>query len=307
MKAAFLLEDGDRFERAGLYPRALECYRRALDKVEGEAEPIEVHLRLARVHRALCNWEDAIREARDAMRLAREHGSDDLAAEAANAEVGVWQLRGDLVRAEALAREALGFAQAPRVKGILLQNLGSIAAQQRKFELADQLHSQSADCYREAGYDRGLAMALNNAAAAALDRGDGRRALDLAREAAEAAQRIDALETRMIAIENQAHALALLGSTEEARALLSEALGHFSAGGNLLRYAECLSVLGQAYEAETDGAESAIRSYRLALALARHLGDALLQHRVESRLLELTKEPGLPQIDGQAAAELPVS
>src|SRR5579862_283425 len=110
MKATILLEDGDRFERAGLYPKALECYRRALDEIEGEAEPIEVHLRLARVYRAMCNWEDAIREARDAMRMAREKGSDDLAAEAANAEVGVWQLRGDLVRAEALAREALSYA-----------------------------------------------------------------------------------------------------------------------------------------------------------------------------------------------------
>lgn len=307
VKATILLEDGDRFERAGLYPKALECYRRALDQVEGEAEPIEVHLRLARVHRAMCNWEDALREARDAMRMAREHGSDDLAAEAANAEVGVWQLRGDLTRAEALAREALNYAKAPRVRGILLQNLGSIAARQRNFELADQLHSESARCYREAGYDRGLAMALNNASAAALDRGDAARALELAREAADEAQRIDALETKMIAIENQAHALALLGHTDDARALLSEALGHFSAGGNLLRYAECLEVLGQAYEKEAGGTESAIRSYRLACALAQHLGDALLMERVEDRLTKLEPKPRRSLGDGDVGTELSVS
>ena len=89
------LEGGFAYELAGVTGKAIAAYEAALAAGADARERAEARLRLARVHRSLSEWPEALREAEEAVRLAEEAGSDDLAAEAMNAEVGVHQLRGD--------------------------------------------------------------------------------------------------------------------------------------------------------------------------------------------------------------------
>ncbi len=264
--------------------RAIATYQEALTICGTDGERAEAHLRLARVYRSLCQWDDAVREAREAVSLATVAGEADLIAEAMNVEVGVWQLRCDFDQAEPLARAALAHARSPRVQGILLQNLGAIAAQKRDFSAAERLFSDSVHAFEQAGYVLGISIALNNASAAARDGGDPRRALELGERAAETARDVDALDMFILALENQAHALVELGELDRAEALLGEALGHFAATQNDLRQAECLEILGQLSESRPGHADTAVRCYRRARELGDRVGDRLLCERVNQRL-----------------------
>lgn len=281
------LDGGLRYEQAGLGTRAIAAYEAALAAGGTAAERAEAHLRLARVYRSLCQWDDAVRESRDAVRLAEGVGEEDLVAEAMNVEVGVWQLQGKFPQAESLARAALAHARTPRVRGILLQNLGAIAAQQREFPTAERLFSESVSAFEEASYTLGIGIALNNASAAARDGGDAVRALELGSRAEAVAREVDALDIFILAIQNRAHALVDLGRLEEAETLLGEALGHFSATRNELRQAECLEIMGQLHALRADHRETAIRCYERALDLAARVGDGVLGARVEERLRQL--------------------
>src|SRR3954463_8996859 len=87
------LDRGFRFEQSGSLDRALESYRDALAGADG-GEQVEARLRIARVLRSVSELDGAVTEAREAIRLATALGSEDLAAEAMNVEVGVLQMRG---------------------------------------------------------------------------------------------------------------------------------------------------------------------------------------------------------------------
>lgn len=281
------LDGGLRYEQAGLGARAIAAYEAALAAGGTSSERAEAHLRLARVRRTMCHWDDAVRESREAVRLAEMAGEEELAAEAMNVEVGVWQLQGRFSEAEALARAALGRARTPRVRGILLQNLGTIAAQRGEFAAAEQLFNESVAAFEEASYTLGIGIALNNASAAARDSGDAARALELGKRAEDVARAIDALDILVLAIQNKAHALVDLGRLDEAEALLGEALGHFTATRNELRQAECLEIMGQLNTFRVEQRETAIRCYERALDLADRVGDEILRSRVTARLQQL--------------------
>lgn len=281
------LDGGLRYEQAGLGARAIAAYEAALTAGATQAEHAEAHLRLARVYRTMCQWDDAVREAREAVRLAESVGEEDLVAEAMNVEVGVWQLRGMFSDAESLARAALAHARSPRVRGILLQNLGAIAAQQRDFPLAERLFSESVSAFEEASYTLGIGIALNNASAAARDGGNAAQALELGSRAESVAREVDALDILILAIQNKAHALVDLGRLEEAESLLGEALGHFSATRNDLRQAECLEIMGQLNSMRVDHRETAVRCFERARELAARVGDQVLGARVTERLAQL--------------------
>jgi tetratricopeptide (TPR) repeat protein len=283
------LARGLRYEQAGVAVRAIESYEAALRESVTPVERAEAHIGLARVHRTLSDWDAAIREASTAARLADEEGNGDLAAEAMNVEVGVHQLRGEFRDGERLAQRALAKAASPRVRGILLQNLGAIAAQRRDFRIAERYFSQSVDAFTAARYEIGIALALNNASAAARDAGDFERSLELATLAAEVASRIDALDTAMLALQNQAHALLELGSVARAESILNEPLGHYAATKNALRYAECLEIMGRIHEWTPGYVDSAGRCYRLALALAEKVNDRELAARLRSRLARMDR------------------
>jgi tetratricopeptide (TPR) repeat protein len=262
------LDGGFRYEQAGVARKATAAYEAALSAAGTPLERADAHLRLARVYRASSDWDDAVREARVAVGLAEAAGSDDLAAEAMNVEVGVHQLRGEFDAADAVAVAALARARAPRVRGILLQNRGSVAAQRGHFSEAAALFAESVDAFHQSGYELGMAFALTNASAAARDAGDPAGALDLAVRAAALARRLDAFDVLTVAVQNQAHALVSLGRGDEAEAPLGEVLGHYTATCNMLRQAECLEVMGSVYALRPDHDDTAARCFDLARSLA---------------------------------------
>jgi tetratricopeptide (TPR) repeat protein len=281
------LEHGLRYEQAGVTDKAIAAYERALVLSVTAAEAAEARIRLARIQRTLNNWDVSLRQARQAAELAASAGNDDLAAEAMNIEVGVHELRGDFGEADRVGREALVRARSPRIRGILLQNLGAVAAQRREFRIAERLFSESVEQFKAARYELGMAIALNNASAAARDAGDFERALELACVATEVTDRIDALDIHMLALQNQAHALLELGSVQRAEEVLGEALGHYAATHNVLRHAECLEVMGRIHEWKAGYLDAALRCYRLAADMASKVGDKPLRERLLRRLTML--------------------
>lgn len=286
------LTTGQRYEQAGACERALAAYRAALDVGGSLEELAEAHLRLARVHRAMASWDAAIVAAREAVRLADATASDDLAAEAMNVEVGVHQLRGDFAAGHALAEQAIARARSPRVRGILLQNRGAMSARAGAFADAEGFFAESVEAFRAAGYDLGMAMALANGSAAALDAGDPPRALHLARQSATIARRLEANDVLVLALQNQAHALVELERLDDAEAILWETFGHFATTGNTLRQAECLEVLGALHARREESHEEAIRCWDRATAMAQSVGDRLLCERIATRRAALGGGPG---------------
>ncbi|MEJ7811207.1 MAG: hypothetical protein WKG32_12410 [Gemmatimonadaceae bacterium] len=281
------LDGGFAYERAGLTTKAIAAYEAALAAGTGPRDAAEAYLRLARVHRTRSEWDDAIGKSREAVRLAEEGGSDDLAAEAMNVEVGVYQLRGEFDAGDALAIRALERARAPRVRGILLQNRAAMAAQQRQFDAATALFAESVAAFQQAGYELGMAVALNNASAAARDAGDPARSAELARQAAALAQKLDALDILLLAVQNMAHALALLGRHNEAEGHIGEALGHFAATKNVLRQAECLEIMGTLNQLHPQDRGVAVRCFELARTLADRVGARPLSERLAHRMTAL--------------------
>ena len=287
------LDGGFPYELAGVARKAVAAYEAALIVGDAPLERAEAHLRLARVHSSRAEWEAASRESRTAARLAEQGGSDDLAAEAMNVEVGVHLLRGDFEAGDALAVMALARARSARVRGIILQNRGSMAAQHRDFTAASAFFAQSVEQFQTAGYELGMAIALTNASAAARDAGDAATALDLAERAAAVSRRLSAFDVLTVAVQNQAQALVALGRADEAEAPLGEVLGHFTATANMLRQAECLEVMGELYALRAGYDDTAARCFDLASTLARRVGARALTERLTVRLAHY-EQPGQP-------------
>jgi tetratricopeptide (TPR) repeat protein len=278
------LDRGFRFEQGNSFERALEAYRDALAARPTALERVEAHLRIARVYRHLAQWDESSAEAAEAIRLADLAAADDLAAEAMNVEVGVLQIRGFIDEGDALAQKALLRARTARVRGITLQNLGRGAAERRDFAASDKYFEQSIEAFRSANYDIGLAVALTNAAKAALDRGDPQRALSIGEEAIGLTRRLNVLDILLTAVQNQAAAYAAVGQLDAAESLLTEALGHFTSARNPIRQAECLEIMGQMSESRGNDAETARRCYTRARELAIAAGDRQLVDRLSTRL-----------------------
>lgn len=264
--------------------RALDAYRDALTGSVTLLDRAEAHLRIARVFRSMSKWTESKLAADLAIQLAEQAGSRDLIAEAMNVEVGALQVQGYYEAADAVAKRALDYATSPRVRGITLQNLGRGAAERGDFATSDRYFEESIACFRLANYDLGLAIALGNVARAALDRGDVQRAIELGEEAIALARRVNALDLLLTGVQNQAAAYAATGRHELAEALLTEALGHFTSAGNLVRQAECLEIMGDLSARRLEDAETAIRCFTRALTLATSANDQTLVERLSKRL-----------------------
>jgi tetratricopeptide (TPR) repeat protein len=277
------LDNGFRFEQGGSLERALEAYRAALAVADTPLDEAEARLRIARAHRGLADFDRSLEEARAALRLADACGADDLAAEAINVEVGALQMMGSFDEADALALTAISRAKSPRVRGILLQNLGRGAAERRDFETSDRYFDQSIEAFREAKYDFGLAVSLTNAARAALDRGNAERSIEIGHEAIVLTRRLNALDVLLTTVQNQAAAFLALGNLDSAELLLTEALGHFTSARNPQRQAECLEIMGQMNEQRPDY-ETAERCYSRARDLAVAATDRMMADRLAKRI-----------------------
>lgn len=281
------LDRGFRFEKAGSLERALDAYRDALAGDPAPVDEVEARLRIARVYRGMADWERSRTESAEAIRLADAIDEQDLAAEAMNVEIGSLQSQGLYEEADSMALAAMERAQSPRVRGITLQNLGRSAAERRDFPQSDLYFAASIEAFRAANYEVGLAVALTNAAKAALDRGDAERALAVGDEAIGLTRRLNALDVLLTAVQNQAEAFIALGNLDSAESLITEALGHFTSARNRIRQAECLEVMGRLNERRSGEAFTARRCYERAHELAIEVGDNPLADRLAQRLAAL--------------------
>jgi tetratricopeptide (TPR) repeat protein len=277
------LSVGLRYEQAGLWGRALATYQAILVGEVDRITAVDATIRMARVHRAQARWPEALAAAAEAAALALAIPDDDLWAEAVCVDVGVRLMQGDLERADQLAREGLARARAPRVRGLLVHNRGTVAAQRRQFDDAAVHFGDAVAWFRQAGYELGSAFSLNSTSAAAHDAGRPDEALALAREANRLARRLGALDQVVLAVENEADALVSLGRLDEAEALASEALGHFRSIGDAYREVECLEIMGRVFGAQPGSGEQARHCFGRALRTAREIGAATLVARLEGR------------------------
>jgi tetratricopeptide (TPR) repeat protein len=268
---AKLLEDGRYFECAGVLDRALESYARAASGAADPALAAEALTHQSRIHRCRAEWQAALDTARRAQDLAREAKLDQAFAEGAIAEANVLICRGDFQPALRLFEQVLATSEEPRVRGIALQNIGSILAQQGNLGAAERAFAESFGCFRRAGYLLGEATALNNQGRVALDRGDAALAEQVLEQAIVAARAIGYTELIALATLNIAEALVARRDFARAEECASTALGYFAASGNRWREVECLRIIGAINE-RVGGVADAVRCYERALSLAGELG-----------------------------------
>jgi tetratricopeptide (TPR) repeat protein len=276
------IEEGLRLEKFGMLDRALAHY----EKAATGNDPLTVTTALRRrasVLRTRCEWEGALAAARESAAVAVQHGLDDAHAEALNAESAVFQSQGDFAAATPLLERILEMTTDPRIRGVALQNLGTIAAEGGDYETAEHRFLESYRCFRAAEYAWGQAFALNNYGRAAMDRDNFEIAERVLSRAVELAREIEDLDLAAIATMNIAETMLSAGDLERADEAASTALGYFDMAGNRWRRVECLRLLGDINR--RDGQlEVARRCYLQGLDLARELGIQPEIIRLEERL-----------------------
>jgi tetratricopeptide (TPR) repeat protein len=255
----------------GALDRALELYGAAADSAVEPATRAEALTRLADVHRIQCDWERALSAARAAQKLASSAGLHLRHTEAVIAEANVWMCRGDFGSATTLF-EAIAASDADtRLRGIALQNIGSMHAQSGRLAEAERSFSESLGSFRAAGYSRGEAIALNNLGGLALDAKDCTGARPLLERALGLAREVEDSELAACASLNLAWALCSDGDLDRAQDLAMAALGYFADCSNRWREIECLRLIGEINERCEDHGNAA-RCYQLALSLAEQIG-----------------------------------
>jgi tetratricopeptide (TPR) repeat protein len=269
--AADLLENGRHFECAGVLDRALESYAQAAEGAADPALAAEALTHQSRIHRCRSEWGPALDTARRAQELARAAKLDGAFAEAAIAEGNVLICRGDFQPALRLFEQVLAMNEDPRVRGIALQNIGSILAQQGNLGAAERSFAESFGCFRRAGYLLGEATALHNQGRVALDRGNAVLAEQVLEQAIVAARAIGYTELIALATLNVAEALVVRGDLARAEEIASTALGYFATSGNRWREIECLRIIGDINE-RLGSVADAVRCYERALGAAGELG-----------------------------------
>lgn len=265
-----LLREGRQAERLGVLSRALEAYRDAANATVDPDVRIEALIRQAAVHRAGCEWDDAIGRAREAQQEAQIAALPARLAEAVNAEALVHVSRGDFAAALPLLDRVTEETPDVKMRGIALQNIGTVNAQQGDLAAAELAFAESYRCFVECGYERGQAIALNNQGRAALDRGDRDTALHVLEQALQEARDTDDSELIGIAMINFAEAI-LPVNPLRAESMAASALGHFRESRNTWRMVESLRMLGSIHEHRGSN-EEATRCYERALAHAREIG-----------------------------------
>lgn len=277
-----LLEEGVRLERAGLLDRALDVFRSV---VESSDSPDHISAALtheADVHRAHCNWDESLRAARQAQEIARGAFLQQRVAEAIIAEANVHMSRGDFGEATLLLSMAASEPN-PRIRGIAMQNLGTIHAQMGDFREAQDAFAGSLTNFREAGYVRGEAIALNNFGRLAIDNGEADKAVPILEQALQLGTEIEDVELAAMASINLASALCCCGQLDRAQDLAMAALGYFSGCQNSFREIECLQLIGDIND-KCEDRVNARRCYDLALRMADAIGAEVEQRVVKGKL-----------------------
>lgn len=268
--SAELIEEGRRYEGHGVLDRALENYVLAGDEGNSPATQIEALTHQSRVHRCRSEWDLALATARRAQEIANTANMPHALVEAVIAEGNVLTCCGDFPEALTIFRRVLDMNSEPRVRGIALQNIGSILWQQGQLGAAERALAESLGWFQRAGYVLGEAIALNNHGRITLERGDTALSKQLLGQARRAADSTDDAELKQLVALNYAAALSTDGNFTEALAEASGALGYFRASGNRWREIECLRLVGSVTERMGDQ-DGAIRALERALALAEDL------------------------------------
>lgn len=264
-----LIEEGLAAEKLGLLERAESCYSVAAMS-EDPSVQAKALTRLASVHRSRAEWDIALDLARRAQSVARSIGQHALVDEAIVAEANVLMCHGDFASATTVFESLLETATDPRLRGVVLQNLGSILAQKGQLGAAERAFSESYGYFRQAGYRRGEAIALNNYGRVALDRRNIELAEKSLEDALAVAREVEDSDLVALATLNLAEALTLRRQDKRARDLASAAFGYFGSCGNRWRQVECLRLLGALHEREKC-LEDAERCYERGLALAEEI------------------------------------
>lgn len=266
-----LIAEGVRAERAGALERALEAYRAAVE-VRGDPDSrAEALTRQADVLRSQCEWEPALEAARTAQQVALKAGLTNRGLEAIVAETNVLMARGDLSTARPKLEHVAAASTDPRIRGIALQNLGTIYAQSGHPGAAKRSFSESLGNFQKASYARGQGIALNNLGRLALDSNDCAGARPLLERALELARESEDSDLAALASLNLAWALCNTGDVDRSQDLAMSALGYFAACNNRWREIECFRLMGQINE-RCEDLGNAARCYGLALSFAEQIG-----------------------------------
>lgn len=272
-RAGELLADGERAEQLGALDRAIASFREAA-RSEDASIAAQALTRLADVLRSRAQWDDAIAAARKAQRMATargEAGAELLLTHALIAEGNVLMCRGDFPEAKALFERVLSLSADHRMRGLALQNIGSILAQQGQLGAAERAFSESYGYFQRAEYRRGEATALINHGRVALDRGNFASAETILEQAVALARQVEHGELIALATLNLAEAKARKGELGEAHDLASASLGAFHGSANVWREIECLRLIGVIDEQRGDCAGAAA-CYERGLRLAQEIG-----------------------------------
>ena len=264
-----LIDEGIAAERLGMLERAESCYMLA-----AQSENLGVRARaltkIAGVYRSRSDWDVALDWARRAQDVARASGDRSIECEAIVAEGNVLMCRGDFTGATSVFQSLLATELDSRLRGVVLQNLGSILAQKGQLGAAERAFGESYGYFRRAGYRRGEAIALNNYGRVALDRRDFELAEKSLEDALALAREVEDSDLVALATLNLAESLTERREDKRARDLASAAFGHFRSSGNRWRQVECLRLLGALHEREQCSAD-AERCYERGLALAEEI------------------------------------
>ena len=285
-----LIEEGVAAERLGMLDRAESCFALAAQS-DDPCVQARALTKLAGVYRSRSDWDIALEWARRAQEIARASGDHAIACEAIVAEGNVLMCRGDFDAATTLFEALLQTTLDSRLRGVVLQNLGSILAQQGQLGAAERAFAESYGYFRQSGYRRGEAIALNNYGRVALDRRDIRLAEKSLEDALSIAREVDDSDLVALATLNLAETLTERREDKRARDLASAAFGHFRSAGNRWRQVECLRLLGAVHERERC-TDDAVRCYERALALAEEINAKGELALLKESLARLTRDGG---------------
>lgn len=284
-----LLDDGSKYERAGMPDRALDRYRAALEQTDDPALISESLRRQAHVYRSRCDWDSAVDAAVRSAQVAEGAGLIDLLAEAWNAEAAVHQSRGDFDAAIPLYRRMLDTVQVGRIRGVALQNLAAIHATRGMLDEAERDFEAAVAAFQDAGDRSGMGYVLTNLGALALDRGDPSQAEETLHEAIRLAREIQDLDLLALARFNHAETLLAQGELQKAETEVSASLGHFGAAENHWRRLECLRLLGDITRRKGQP-DAARRFFEAAIVIAEEIGNLLVRDQLTARISALEGE-----------------
>ena len=237
-----LLDDAIRYDRSGVSARARECYQELIERARERRPALaaEALWRLANVERLQSQWDDAIASARESAAIAQANALPDIEADALNIEAAVFATRGDVARAWQLFERMLELATRPITRAKALQNLGGLAAGERRFDEAERLFYESRDAYRESDDLRGEACSLLNLGRLQAERGDPAQAKETLESAVRHSRLTGDLEMHAAALLNLGIVLGALGDIQDAEERITTAYGQFTIADIPLQRVRCL-------------------------------------------------------------------